>query len=411
MSSTGSVDFEDAAAVARRSGPTIPRAFGFVVAVVSLMLIFATAGAPAALYLTYESAYGVSQAVIALAFGAYICSAAVTLVVFGRISDYCGRRRVAVATLGIALASCVVLAAAPGMGGVLLGRALQGVAAGLGMSAVSAYVADLGGAGADTRRAQVATSIGPTAGVALGAAGAGLLVSVVPRPEVTIFAGLAVAQALCAVVLVACPETRDRRPGALRSLRPAVGIPAGRGWVFAAICLATVSCWAMGGFYQAMGPVVLADVFTGAPRAAGGLSVAALIGVTPLGTVIAARLRRRSAIRAGLGCYAAGVVLVLVAVVTRDVALFFAASMVAGIGFGMSFSSALGTVLVLSAPGELAGALSAFYLISYLGAAVPAVVSGAVARTVGVYGVTLGYGALVVAAAGAAGLLVARRID
>ncbi|MFF0492431.1 MFS transporter [Nocardia sp. NPDC004068] len=375
MSSTGSVDV-DSVAVGRRSAPTIPGAFGFVVAVVSLMLIFATAGAPAALYLTYESAYGVSQAVIALSFGAYISSAAITLVVFGRISDHCGRRRVAVVTLGLALTSCAVLAAAPGAGGLIVGRAVQGVAAGLGMSAVSAYVADLGGAGGDTRRAQVATSIGPTAGVALGAAGAGLLVSVVPMPEVTIFAGLAVAQALCAVALIACPKTRGRHPGALRSLRPAVGIPVGKGGVFVAICLATVSCWAMGGFYQAMGPVVMGDVFPGAPRAAGGLSVAALIGVTPLGTLIAARLRRRSAICVGLSCYVVGVVLVLVSVATHGLGLFFGASVVAGIGFGMSFSSALGTVLVLAAPGELAGVLSAFYLISYLGAAVPAVVAG-----------------------------------
>ncbi|MCF5051804.1 MFS transporter, partial [Pseudomonas syringae] len=99
--------------------------------------------------------------------------------------------------------------------------------------------------------------------------------------------------------------------------------------------------------------------------------------------------------------------LILTAVHSASLPLFFIATLIAGSGFGAGFLGALRSVVPLALPHERAGLMSAFYVLSYLAFCLPSLLAGNLIRSVGLIATTDGYGAvLILLALGAlAGLL------
>jgi len=61
---------------------------------------------------------------------------------------------------------------------------------------------------------------------------------------------------------------------------------------------------------------------------------------------------------------------------------------------GGTFAGSLRALLAETKPAERAGLLAVVYAISYSGAAIPAVIAGQLARTLSLFHIALGYGAL-----------------
>src|SRR5712692_4411377 len=103
----------------------LPRAGGFwLVAGVFVLLFFAAA-------------------TLTAVFAVYAVLLLVTLLVFGSVSDYLGRRRVILASLVMAAGACGLFLAAHGVGMLFAARALQGAAVGTATSALGAALVDL----------------------------------------------------------------------------------------------------------------------------------------------------------------------------------------------------------------------------------------------------------------------------
>jgi MFS family permease len=83
--------------VCRRSG--LPRAAGFWLVAGVLFLLFFEAAAPSPLYGVYQAQWRFSAATLTAVFAAYALALLVTLLVFGSVSGYLGRRRVILAGL------------------------------------------------------------------------------------------------------------------------------------------------------------------------------------------------------------------------------------------------------------------------------------------------------------------------
>ena len=66
----------------------------------------------------------------------------------------------------------------------------------------------------------------------------------------------------------------------------------------------------------------------------------------------------------------------LAAVDESSAAIFFASTVVAGVGFGAGLQGAFRTVVPLAPPSERAGVLSVLYIVSYCGMGVPAIAAG-----------------------------------
>jgi hypothetical protein len=79
---------------------------------------------------------------------------------------------------------------------------------------------------------------------------------------------------------------------------------------------------------------------------------------------------------------------------------FLIASLVAGAAQGGTFAGSLRALLAETTPAQRAGLLAVVYAISYSGAAIPAVIAGQLARTLSLFEIGLGYGALAALACG-----------
>jgi MFS family permease len=99
-------------------------------------------------------------------------------------SNHLGRRPVSIAALGVAALGCLVLMDVHRVGMLLLGRALQGLAADLAEIALAAYSVDTAPASPRWLVSTVTSSGMSLLGLAIDAFGAGALVDIGPAPNV-----------------------------------------------------------------------------------------------------------------------------------------------------------------------------------------------------------------------------------
>ena len=379
----------------RQPGRRLRRDHAFAAATVALVATLAAAGAPSPLLIVYQQRYGIPDAGLTGALVLYILPAAAALLCCGRLSDHLGRRPVAVMALALPAAGCLVLTQVHGLPTLLAGRALQGVGTGLGTSALGAYVTDLQPDGRPWLAAAV-TSGGPTAGLALGALVSGALVDSGPAPRTLVYLVFVAILTLAAVGVIAAPETRRRTPGAVRSMSPTLAIPPGNAPVFVVACCCFVAAWALGGFYQALGPSLAARVLGHGSHLFGGVVVASMIGTSALGGPLTARAQARTGMLYGCATLVVGTLAILAGLQARSLAVFLAGGILAGLGFGSAFTGGMRRLLAVSLPDQRAGALSAAYLISYLGAAAPSFAAGLLTGPMGLNNVADAYGTFVI---------------
>ena len=91
-----------------------------------LFLLFFAAAAPSPLYGVYQAQWRFSATTLTAVFAAYALLLLATLLVFGSVSDYLGRRRVILAGLVMAAGACGLFLAADGVGLLFAARALHG---------------------------------------------------------------------------------------------------------------------------------------------------------------------------------------------------------------------------------------------------------------------------------------------
>jgi hypothetical protein len=327
-------------------------------------------------------------------FAIYAVALLVALVFAGSLSDQVGRRPVVFAALIVQLAAMALFALAGGVGALFAARVLQGLATGVATGAISAWLLDL----QPPRGARLGALVGSTApavGLAVGALGSGLLVQYAPAPTHLIFWLMVGAFAAAAVSVLAIPETVAATPNWATALRPHAGVPREVRGLFAAIAPSMAAFWALSGLYLSLGPSLAISLLHAGNRLTGGLVIAALTGSGALASVLTRTWTPRRAMLSGSLALVVGVAATLAALHAGSTALFFAGSIVAGLGFGPAFSGAF-RALTAEAPGTgRAAVVAAIYVTSYLAFSLPTVAAGfgatalGLLRTSDIYGVTV----------------------
>ncbi|MFK3798957.1 MULTISPECIES: MFS transporter [unclassified Pseudomonas] len=371
-----------------------------------MLCFFAASSAPTPLYHVYQQAWGFSSALLTLIFAVYALSLLATLLVFGSLSDYLGRRPVICVALILEILSLLLFISATDVSWLIAARILQGIATGIATSA-------LGAAMLDTSQTQgpLINSIAPMFGMALGALGTSALVQYAPLPTKLAYGLLLAAFAGQLLYLAWVQETVSPQPGVLKTLKPALYVPQRARATLMLVLPADIAAWALGGFFLSLAPSLLAAATGSTSVLNGGLAVAAL---TISGAISIMNLRLRAprlALLVGCSFLAAGVSVVLLAVDLGWLWLFFVGAVVAGVGFGASFLGALRLLLPLAHAHERAGLMSTFLVLSYLAFCVPSLIAGLAVKTEGLIVTTNVYGAVVVVLALLAlgGLLLRRR--
>src|SRR3954447_24947222 len=122
---------------------TLSRRASFWAAAAFAFLAFASGAAASPLYRVYENEFRFSPTTLTVLFVVYIVVLLGTLLSFGSVSDYTGRRIVLLVGLALGAAGCGLFLVAHGVGLLFAARALQGVAVGLISGAASAALFDL----------------------------------------------------------------------------------------------------------------------------------------------------------------------------------------------------------------------------------------------------------------------------
>ncbi|MBJ2232921.1 MFS transporter [Pseudomonas simiae] len=358
---------------------------------ITLLTFLAASSAPTPLYHLYQEGLHFSAGMLTLIFGVYALSLLVALLTVGSLSDHLGRKPVIFTALILNMLAMLLFINEGSVVWLIAARTLQGFATGMATAVLGAALLDT-----DRQQGPLVNSVAPLLGMACGAMGSSLLVEFAPLPTQLIYCTLFVLMLLQAVYVWRLPESVSRIPGALASLRPTLHVPPQARRALWLSLPVDVAVWAMGGFYLSLAPSLVRTATGSTSNLIGGGLVAVL---TVSGALMIFTLRNRPAdkvLRLGAGLLAVGVALILTAVHSASVLLFFIATLIAGSGFGAGFLGALRSVVPLALPHERAGLMSAFYVLSYLAFCLPSLLAGNLIRRFGLIVTTDGYGAVLI---------------
>ncbi|SFP94544.1 MFS transporter [Pseudomonas sp. NFPP28] len=358
---------------------------------ITLLTFLAASSAPTPLYHLYQEGLHFSAGMLTLIFGVYALSLLAALLTVGSLSDHLGRKPVIFAALLLNMLAMLLFINEGSVTWLIAARTLQGFATGMATAVLGAALLDT-----DRQQGPLVNSVAPLLGMACGAMGSSLLVEYAPLPTQLIYWALLALMLLQALYVWRLPETVSRIPGALASLRPTLHVPPQARRALWLSLPVDIAVWAMGGFYLSLAPSLVRAATGSTSNLIGGGLVAVL---TLSGALMIFTLRNRAAdkvLRLGAGLLAIGVTLILTAVHSASLALFFIATLIAGSGFGAGFLGALRSVVPLALPHERAGLMSAFYVLSYLAFCLPSLLAGNLIRSFGLIATTDGYGAVLI---------------
>jgi MFS family permease len=352
-----------------------------------LTSFLAASSVPSPLYAIYRSLWGFSPLMLTVVFASYAIAMLVALLVFGGLSDYRGRRDVVLASLVLEIVAILLFWGADSVWWLLSARILQGLATGIATSALGAGLVDL-----NRERGAVINSVAPLVGLGVGGLGCSLLVQFAPAPTRLVFDVLLLTFGLLLVAAFFLPETAPKRPGALRSLMPSIGIPKQARAAMLGVLPVNTALWALGGFYLSLGPTLARTVTGNSAPLVGGVMIGAFCLASAAAVGLSRKFAARSATAAGSAMVGVGALVTLAGLQWLGAGAALAGTMLAGAGFGSAFSGSLRTLVPLALAHERAGLMSGFFVACYLAFSVPAILAGLLAGQIGLHATALGYG-------------------
>ncbi|MCW2495728.1 MFS transporter [Jatrophihabitans sp.] len=359
------------------------RAFWFTAFAFTATMIGTTLPTP--LYPAYEERFDFGPLTVTVVFAMYAVGVLAALLLVGRASDTVGRRPVLLAGLAVSALSSVVFLVvggvhSDGVGLLLLGRLLSGLSAGIFTGTATATLADFARPGGQLRASLIA-AVANIGGLGLGPLIGGLLARFVAAPLRTSFAvhlGLIV---LATAAILAIPEPVEVvRPRRLRVQR--LQVPAQARAVLVQAGTAGFAGFAVLGLFTAVCPAVLALLGHHNP-ALTGLVVFSVFAASAAGQLASARVPTETALLAGTGTLVVGIAGVGSSIAASSLPLLVAGGIVSGLGQGLSFRAALGSVTGASPEHQRGGVASTFFAICYVGISLPVVGVGIGTRAYG----------------------------
>ncbi len=382
----------------------LPRGRAFWAVAYAFFITLLTSTLPTPLYVVYQARWHFPAGVITVIFAAYPAGVLLALLLSGRLSDQVGRRRVLQPALALAVVSSAIFVLARGVEWLIAARVVTGLAVGLLTGAATAALTELEPS-RDIRRAALVSTVSTMVGLGLGPLLTGVLAQYAPWPTVLVYLIDLALLAPAYIGVWAIPETvqgASARP-ALRPQR--LRVPAEIHVPFAVAAAAYFSAMAVLGLFTALAPSFTLGLLHIRNRAVGGALVATLFGVSAVAQLTLRRLSHRRAMEAGLAVLVAGLILVVVALMTRSLAVFVASAAGLGLGQGLAFMGSLALVNRLAPPARRAEVDSSYFVVGYLGVALPTLGVGFASERFGfvaaVVAFALAIGALALATAAA----------
>ncbi len=407
------------------STPRIGRRLAFAIAAYAFAVTMLGTTLPTPLYSFYQAEFGFSTLMVTVIFATYAVGVIAALLLFGRLSDEVGRRRVLLPGLALSALSAVAFLLAQGLAPLLLGRLLSGLSAGIFTGTATATLLDL--ADPENRaRATLIATVANMGGLGCGPLLAGAIAEWSGSPlHLPFWVDLALLTP-AAIGIWAIPEPSGaadlrsgnrnkglpRRPGVKERLRlrpQGLRVPAEIRPVFVRASMAAFAGFAVLGLFTAVGPAFAGQVLGVGNHAAIGLIVfsvfvASAAGQVALGTVVPAA----RALPLGCAALILGMAGLAAGIAEASLPLLLGGGLVAGFGQGLSFRAGLGAVNA-AAPEERRGEVaSSFFVVAYVAISIPVVGEGLLAQAIGLRDAGLVFAAAVAVLAAVVLALLAR---
>jgi MFS family permease len=371
------------------------RRFGSVATAFALAIGMLGTTLPTALYGLYRQQYGLSELMITVIYATYAGGVIASLLLFGRLSDQIGRRRMLLPGLALSALSAVCFLTAGGLPLLLAGRILSGLSAGIFTGTATATLVDLAPPGRRARATLVAAmaNIGALgSGPLLG----GLLSQWAGSPlRLAFWVDLALLVP-AAIGIWAMPEplSDTRRP----QLRPrAPKVPKEMRPTFVEAAMAGFAGFAVLGLLTAVNPDFLGQELGVTSRAIVGLVVFSVFAASLVGQLVLEFVPERAAIPTGAGALIAGMGSLALGLLVSSLALLVLGGVIAGFGQGLSFRGGLTEVNEHSPAAERGAVASSFFVVMYVGVSVPVIGEGVLAQAIGLQAAGVVFAAMVAA--------------
>lgn len=352
---------------------------GFWMIAAAFLITMAFSTVPTPLYAIYQRRDGFPTFLITVIFAAYAVGVMVSLYLAGHVSDWLGRRRVALlAVLAEALAAVIFLLWQD-VPGLLLARFVTGVGVGVLTATATAHLSELrqiARPDEDASRSALISSMVNLGGLAFGPLVGGLLAEYGTRPlerPYEVFLVLLLVSALGIALVPETVERREERP-AYRPQR--VALPNAAKPQFFATAIGAFAAFAIFGLFTSLAPTFLAGTLHHTSRLLAG-AVTFAVFIAGAGSQVAfVRLTRPHQLKLGLVFMTTGLVGVAVGGLLPNLWLFVIGGVIAGAGVGLVFRGAVATAASLAEPGSRGEVLATLFLIAYAGLAVPVLAVG-----------------------------------
>ncbi|MDX2972403.1 MFS transporter [Kribbella solani] len=352
---------------------------GFWVIAAAFLTTMAFSTIPTPLYAIYQQRDGFPTYVITVIFASYAVGVMASLYLAGHVSDWLGRRRVALLAVLAEALSAVIFLVWPAVPGLLLARFICGVGVGVLTATATAHLSELrkiARPDEDPARSALIASMVNLGGLAFGPLVGGLLATYVDAPLQRPYEVFLVLLLISALGIAMVPETVERleeRP-AYRPQR--VAVPSSVRPLFFASAIGAFAAFAIFGLFTSLAPTFLAGVLHHTSRLLAGVVTFAVFIAGATSQVVFVRLSRPAQLRLGLIAMSIGLVAVAVGGLIPNLYFFVIGGVVAGAGVGLVFRGAVATAASLADPSSRGEVLAALFLIAYAGLAIPVLLIG-----------------------------------
>ncbi|MFF0225840.1 MFS transporter [Streptomyces sp. NPDC004629] len=349
---------------------------GFVLIAFAFLTAMAFSTVPTPLYPLYMARDGFSTFMVTVVFAAYAVGVVISLLLAGHISDWVGRKKVLIPAIALELVAAVLFLTSTALPVLLAARLITGLGVGMVTATATAHLHDLHTAhrpGASTQRFELVSTGANIGGLGVGPLVAGFLAQWAGTPLRTPYVVFAVLLLASLVAVALTPETVEEqfaRP-AYRPQRISVDHGDRVGYLGAAV--GAFASFAVFGLFNSVAPGFVAGTLHHPSRALAGLIVFAVFGAAAAAQSLTVGLSAGAKRALGLFGQAVGVAVLVAGMHTASLAAFLTGGVLAGIGAGVLFKAAVGTVTAMSAPAERGEALAGLFLIAYLGLTLPVI--------------------------------------
>ena len=343
----------------------------------AFLAVMAFSAVPSPLYGLYRARDHFSLFMVTVIYAVYAVGVIGALLLGGHLSDWYGRRRLLVPSLGLASVSAAVFVVSKSLAGLVVGRLLNGIAIGIIVSTATAYLTELNAVGRPhaARRAQLTASAIPVGGIGVGALVAGILAQWVTHPLTVPYLVLLAALLLGTIGVALSPETREGPRPRPRYRPQRVSVPPDERSRFFAAALSAFMAFATLGLFTGLAALFLATTLHHPSHALAGAVLAAIYASSVAAQILTAAWPVTRELEAGMAAMVVGLGLAVLAVWLRppSLGLFIAGGALIGAGGGTIFRGAVGAVMSIAPPDRIAESLAGMFLATFVGLSLPAV--------------------------------------